>query len=110
MNTDQLIGTIVYLDDDFGISYQETTGDRPQCHFQVNNWSPSIARRCKVVVDDLMREYRRDVMGIAHPEDRKHHKFLRLIGFRHYRNRWIIQRGEDAVISIWLRDFTGDKK
>mgnify|MGYP001283816474 CR=1 FL=1 len=104
-DTKILKGTTIYKDHDFGVSYKET-GGLPVAHCEVWHWSPSIAKRCRLVIDKLMREHRRDVLGISKPGDRKHHKFLRMMGFTFFRNKWILDDdGEDLTISIWIRHY-----
>ena len=104
-STKLLKGNVIYEDNDFGISYQET-GGLPVTHCEVINWSPSIAKRCKRVIDKLSNEHRRDVLGIAKPGDRKHHKFLRMMGFEFLRNKWVLNDDdEDTTISVWVHKY-----
>ena len=105
METDKLSGKVVYLDEDFGISYDEPSLGVPHCHFRANNWSPSIARRAKDTVDKLMLEERRDVICLADINDRKLHKFLSTMKFEHFKNKWVLVKGEEAVISIYIRRY-----
>ena len=94
---------IIHDDQDFKICYEET-GEMPMAHCEVINWSPSIAKRVRQVIDRLVSEHRRDVMGIALPGDKKHHKFLRMMGFEFFRNKWIVDSDDqDLTVSIWIR-------
>ena len=94
---------IIHEDQDFKISYEET-GEMPMAHCEVINWSPSIAKHVRQVIDRLVSEHRRDVMGIALPGDKKHHKFLRMMGFEFFRNKWIVdENDQDLTVSIWIR-------
>ena len=102
-NTDKLKdkGKILYLDDDFGISFQDING-LAMCHCEVNKWSPDIARRCRMQIDKLQREYQRDAYGVARRDDLKHHKFLKRMGFQFFRNKWILDEdNNDLIIQIW---------
>lgn len=105
MNTDRLRGEVLHLEDDFGISFQDVDG-MANVHCEVNNWSRSVHRRIIQTVDKLQREHRRDAYGIALRSDEKHQKWLRLMGFERYQNKWILDdNGEDAIVSIYIRKY-----
>lgn len=107
MNTDKLKnkGQILHLEDDFGISMQDISG-MAVSHCEVNNWSPSVAVRIHRKIGDLIREHRRDGYGISELEDQKHSKWLRLMGFEKYKNKWILDDdGQDKIVTIWIRRY-----
>lgn len=105
-STKILKGTVIYEDEDFGVSYQEKKGGLPITHCEVINWSPSIAKKCRRIIDKLSNEYQRDVLGIAKPGDLKHHKFLRMMGFTFLRNKWVLDEDDnDITASIWIHHY-----
>ena len=106
-NTDKLKGKgdLLYLDDDFGISFEDVNG-MAMCHCEVNNWSPTIRTRCKAKIDQLQREHKRDAFGVAVKGDGKHINFLTKMGFKHYLNKWTLdEAGNDLILSIYWREY-----
>ena len=105
MKIDELKGEIVHLDDDYGLSFQDING-MAMCHCQVATWSPKMARRIRSKIDQLQRQHCRDAYGVAEKSDLKHQKWLVLMGFERFKNKWIIDDdGNDKIISIYVRKY-----
>ena len=105
MNTDKLKGEILYLDADLGISFQDVNG-MGMCHCEINTPTRAVLKRCRMQIDRLQWEHKRDAFGVAERGDTKHHKFLTMMGFKRFKNQWILdENGNDKIVQIWWREF-----
>lgn len=99
----RLKGTVLYQDAEFGISLEEE-GGVAICHCQVYSTTLGVLKRCKAQIELLHRAQQRDVYGVSERGDKKHHRFLKMVGFVPFRNKWILdENGDDKIISIWVR-------
>jgi len=106
-NTDKLKGKgdLLYLDDDFGISLEYVNG-LGFAHCEMNNWSPTIRKRCKSAIDRLQREHKIDAYAASAKADKKHQKFLKAMGFEFFKNKLILdEEGNNLVMSIYWREY-----
>ena len=105
MKIEELKGEIVHLDDEFGLSFQDING-LAFCHCQVAVWSPSMAKKIRSKIAQLQRQHCRDAYGVAEKNDLKHQKWLTLMGFERFKNKWILDEdGNDQIVSIYVRKY-----
>ncbi len=95
-----LKGSLLYLDNDIGISLEELHGCG-FCHCQISKGSPSVLRRCKNITQRLLEEHKREAYAICKVKDTLHKKFLTFMGFKFENKKWISAQGSDKVVEIW---------
>jgi len=106
-NTDKLKGKgdLLYLDDDFGISLEFING-LGFAHCEMNNWSPTIRKRCRSAIDRLQRIHKIDAYAISEKTDKKHQKFLKAMGFEFLKNKLSIdEKDNNLILSIYWREY-----
>ena len=95
-------GTTLHHDNEFAISFEDINGSA-MCHCEIFKTSKSVLKRCRAMIDALQRTHARDAYGVSEMDDHKHHKFLKLMGFVPFRNKWIIDNGQDKIVKVWVR-------
>lgn len=71
--------------DDYAISLEDA-GGQTFGHMKVMRWGADVLRRIRADVDSIMRERRAPVYTRLEMPDAKWCKFMRAIGFKHFRN------------------------
>jgi hypothetical protein len=100
-----LRGKILHHDDEFGISFEDKFGFA-FCHCEIYKCAPSVLKRCRDKIRSLQIEHRRDAYGVSKLDDEKHKRFLKIMGFTHYKNSWIVdENDEDHLISIYIKEY-----
>jgi hypothetical protein len=98
-----LRGKLLHQDDEFGISFEDKDG-LAFCHCHVYKSTHGVLRRCREKIEELQMSHQRDAYGVSKLSDKKHHKFLVLMGFEHFKNSWVVDDDDqDQLISIFIR-------
>ena len=99
---------LLYVDDDIEIAMQDING-MAMCHCEIARTVPSVIKRCRHHIERLQASYQRDAYGVSELDDKKHHRFLRLMGFKPFRNKWISDDLGDRIVKIWVRTYASHR-
>lgn len=99
-------GDLLYEDKDISISLERSRG-YAVCHCEIHKTAPSVLKRCRNTIARLHAD-KKDETAYAFCTcgDTKHQKFLALMGFKFFKNTWILDdQKKDKIIELWRREY-----